>query len=194
MARKKVTKATSTPKVFSFATIQKMEKEFFKTPATLAKQLQQETTAIKQNQGTLKATLAKIAAQHKANKGKALSAKAKKAQKAAIKLQKSVEKELNAATKTLASVQTQQTKLAALSKYLTGFDKIWAKEVKAAAAKAKAAAAKAKAAKKAKVKAKKNAKALAAVTATTATETFMDFEEPIHNNTQYADTTEDMAS
>lgn len=192
MARKKVTKAKATAASFSVATIQQMEKEFFKTPATLAKQLQQETVAIKKNQSTLKDTLTKIAAQHKANKGKSLSAKAKKAQKVAAKLQKSVEKELSATSKTLASLQTQQTKFAALSKYLGGFDKIWAKEVKSVAAKAKAAAAKAKAAKKAKVKAKKKAKTLA--TSTIATETFMDFVEPMNTNTQYAENNEEMAS
>lgn len=153
----------------TFATVQKMEKDFLKVPGQLASSLTREVSSLKQKEAKLKAAGQKLKAQIKtaetrmkaANKnkntatGKKQFSAAKKMHAESVKSQSGVNKDLQETVKSLENVGLAQTRLLALHKHLTQFEKEWAKQAKQLKAKALAKA-------KAKPKKSKNKRSAAA--------------------------------
>lgn len=141
--------------------IAKMHKEFLKTPAKLAKYMTKEVAAIESQESKLKKALNKLSIQLKKSEARIQTAKSKntpagkkqlkKAEKSYIKtlkLHDSLNRKLESVTKSLEKVTTEHSKLVALKKLLTQFEKEWIKNAK----QAKPKAVKTKSNKKAKVK------------------------------------------
>lgn len=148
MPRNKTAKhAKSQSKRNVFVTIQKMEKDLFKSPAKMAAQLNPEISSLKQKENKLKVALNKVKAQlnQSDNRVKAATAATKqkntgaakkqlsslkKAHSKINKLQTATNKELNETQKTLAAILKKQGKLVALRKCLATFEKEWLKQLK----------------------------------------------------------------
>lgn len=147
--------------------VHQMEKDFQDTPAKLIASIKKEIAAQTQKQTKAKSALVKLAKQIKSSEkrikaaGKNKTAAGKKQLTAAKKLHAEMmkseiahTKEIKEAATSVAALQMKAKKMAALSKYISQFEKDWAKQEKEAAAKANQK-------EKEKMKAKKAAKAAA---------------------------------
>lgn len=142
MPRKKTAKRTTKRRMTknTLAIMQKLEKDFLQAPAKLADQLNKEILSLKQKENKLKNVINKIKAQIKnsetrvqtATKFKNTSAGrkqlniAKKAYSETVKTQTALSKQSQEITKLLDVITKKQTKLAALRKHLSQFEKEWA--------------------------------------------------------------------
>lgn len=172
MPRKKTAKR-SIKRQAATNTFDAMHKEFLQTPAKLLACIATDVTALKQKENKLKAALNKAKTQVKNSEAriKQASAKAntttgkkqlkaaKKAHAKVCKVYNAANKELQEVAKCLANSMQQQSKLTALRKQLSQFQKEWAKNLKNA--KQAKATTKTKTKTKAKAKTRKNSKRMA---------------------------------
>jgi hypothetical protein len=144
MPRKKIAKRANPRQMNNnLTTLQKMENDFWATPAKLAAQLNKEISVSKQNENKIKNEVKKCqqqlksadasikaAAKVKTVAGKKQLVRAKKLYKLAVQEFANLNKQCNEATKSLHQLMQKQLKLIALSKYLKQFDKEWIKNSK----------------------------------------------------------------
>ncbi len=143
MPRKKTAKR-SIKRQAATSSFDTMHKEFLQTPAKLLACIATDVTALKQKENKLKVALNKAKTQVKNSEAriKQASAKAntttgkkqlkaaKKAHAKVCKVYTGVNKELQEVAKCLANSMQQQSKLTALRKQLSQFQKEWAKNLK----------------------------------------------------------------
>lgn len=138
---KRITKRPSTTKTFAI-----MQKDFHDAPAKLTTWLNKEIAALKQKEIKLKNAVSKITAQVKKSESRIQDAnhvknlqlrkkrltKAKKSHDQLKTVHTGLNKELQATTKSLDEASLKYSKLAALRKHITQFEKEWAKQAKQA--------------------------------------------------------------
>lgn len=143
--RKYAKRATKMQKArTNVATIQKLEKDFLRSPAKLAKQLNKEVASLKQKDTRIKKAVAKLdatanaaskriqAAENSRNTaaGKKKYNKAKKNYGKANKLLAALNKQQNKNDKLLNDVTNRHEKILAIRKQLAQFEKEWANRTK----------------------------------------------------------------
>ncbi len=141
MPRKKTVKRKNKLQSNALTLIQKMEKDFLRFPAELAKQLSKEIATNKQKENKLKKLILQLTNQLKnsenrlqansnpigANAKKQLQA-AKKAYTNNIKAKALIEKELVIISKQLQTAALKQAKFIAVGKNIQQFEKEWSKQ------------------------------------------------------------------
>lgn len=139
-----VKKRNTTATGSTLVSVQKMEKVLMQTPSKLAAQLSKEISTCKKLEAKLKASAAKSKNQVKTTETRIASIlnaksstankkklnKAKKTLTQTSKTHTDLGKQLEATTKTLTTLLTQQSKLTALGKYLRQFETEWVKSTK----------------------------------------------------------------
>jgi len=110
-------------------TAQKLEKDFLKAPAKLAAQLNKEVAVLKQSENKFKISINKLKAQAQKSKNPTKT-------RTIAKNLSALTKQLQETTKTLNTTAAKKTKMIALKKHLSQFDKEWAKQSKTVKTKA----------------------------------------------------------
>lgn len=155
MRRNKTAKrAASKPRqARNTSSLNQLEKDYLTAPAKLAAQIAKEISASRQQENKLKKAVNKAQAQVKAadarvkNAAKVKTAAgkkqlntAKKVHGEAVRIQATLGKQLQEVSKTLNGLFYKQDKFTTIGKYVSQFDKQWAKDSKKASVKAKSKA------------------------------------------------------
>lgn len=145
MPRKKTAKRSSKRQMSS--SFANQQQNFIKIPAKLSMLLNQDMMGLKQKENKLKNALNKVKAQFKKAETKikaAVKSKNKKQLKTAkkmcgkiVKMQSALKKQLEEATKSVEKMALQQSKMIALRKHISQFEKEWSKNLKKLKLKAK---------------------------------------------------------